>query len=69
VTAKGDFVIRIAERLVTRCDRLQGLLRAVLDHADQGLYDPVADIHLVRLPGAFIRTARQLLDTAEHPPE
>lgn len=54
--------------LVKRSRHMQTLLLTLIDCTAHSLYDPVSDIHAVRLPGVIIRDAQQLLDSAQHPP-
>lgn len=68
MSAAGDAVLRRATQLVQHCERCQVLLRSVLDWVDHGIYDPVEDMHALRLPGGVVRSIQQLVRPAENPP-
>lgn len=62
MSASADYVMTQATRLVQHSERTQSLLRTILEWTDAGNYDPVADIHSLRLPGVTIRAIQRLLD-------
>jgi DNA-binding transcriptional LysR family regulator len=63
VTPAGEYLIDRATKLVQHAERAQSLLRTVLDLVEDGHYDAMADVHLVRLPGETVRALRELLDS------
>lgn len=58
----GKLVIQKALQLAEDCRQSRSLLATTLSSIEAGFYDPLADMHLIRLPGADIRAIRQLLD-------
>jgi hypothetical protein len=61
MTTAAERLMTMANRLIQHGEHTQRILRDVLSWIDQGCYDPMQDMHALRLPGGTVRIIRQLL--------